>query len=148
MAKDRKDSPRNRFADMEVDYLTGLEKRITAGVYIDGPEIAERLRGHGSRPIPDTVLDYLCRYLEGTIDKPKGRKPLPKLERRRLDMIIGGLYRRYFETLMERKRRCGHHAGWTNLEYPPGEMAARLVARYYYYGEDSWHTVQNIASRK
>jgi len=127
VTKNRKGSPGDRFAHMEVDHLAGLAERIMAGKYIDGPELAERLRGHGSRPIPDTVLDYLCRYLEGNVDQPKGRKALPEFARRRLDMIIDGLYRLYFEYLMERKRRYGHHVGWTKLKYPLGEMAARRV---------------------
>lgn len=148
VTNDRNPSSGNRFAHLEVDHLAGLVERITAGEYIDGRELAERLRNHGSRPIPETVLDHICRHLDDTVTKPKGRKSLPTLDRSRRDMIIGGLYRRYLAYLTERERRYGHHAGWTKGEYPPGETAARLVARFYYYGEESWRSVQNIASRK
>lgn len=148
MTEDRKNSGDTPFAHLQIDYLADIAERVASGAYIDGPELAERLRGHGSQPIPDKVLDYLCRYLEGTIDKPKGRKALPEFERRRQDMIVRRLYRRYFEYLTARKGRYGQPAGWTNLDYPSGEMAARLVAKRWLYGEESWHTVQNIASRK
>ena len=157
MTEDRTDSPGNRFPHMKVDHLHGLAERITAGEFIDGPELAERLRGHSFQPIPDTVLDYLCRYLEGTIEKPKGRKPASQLERRRLNMIIGGVYRNYLAFLAERKRRYGHPVGWLKrcstpssplLDRPPAEIAARLVARKFLHGEESWRTVQNISSRK
>jgi len=147
MTEDRTDSPGNRFAHMKVDHLHGLAERIAKGEYIDGPELAERLRGHGSRPIPDTLLDYLCRYLEGSIEKPKGRKPFPETEQRLREMFVRGLYYSWLEQLMDRKRRYGHPAGWTKLEYTPAELAARLVARKRpFHGEGSWRSVQNLAS--
>jgi len=148
MTNDRKTSPGSRFAHINVDHLAGLAERIAAGEYIEGPELAEKLRGHGSRPIPEPILAHICRHLDGTVKKPKGRKPWSALDRSRHDMIIGGLYRRYLTYLKGRERRYGHHAGWTVGDYSPGETAARLVARHFYYGEESWRSVQNIASRK
>ena len=61
-------------------------------------------------------------------------------------MIVNGLYRRYAENLIKRKAREGHAAGWTRLPYPPAEIAARTVARNYYYGEDAWRSVQTLSS--
>ncbi|RJF88612.1 hypothetical protein D3874_17750 [Oleomonas cavernae] len=109
---------RSRFV-VEVNHMARLEQRIAAGDMIDGPDLAAVLRQHGSRPIPDAVLDYLCRFLEGSISKPKGRRPLPELDRRKRDMIIADLYHRYLGWLAARARRYGHPAGWTSLDYPP-----------------------------
>lgn len=151
MAKDRRTSKKGttgRFAHLDALHLGGIERRIAAGEYVDGVELAEAFRKHGSRPIPAAVLDYLCRYLEGAIDKPKGRKPWPEVERQRHDTIVSGLYHRYLEHLTDRKRRYGAPAGWTGIDYTPAELAARLVARRFHYGEKSWRTVQNIASSR
>ena len=121
-----------RFSYLDELHLGGIEQRILAGEYVDGNDLAETLRKNGSRPIGNTVLDYICRYLEGAIEKPKGRKPQPALERQRLNMIISGVYQNYFDHLSDRAGRYGHPAGWTNLEYTPAELAARLVARRFH----------------
>ena len=126
--------------------MKGVELALKRGDYVDEKWLVKALRANAGKPIPEAVLDYLCRFLEGAIDRPMGRKPVSKLERDRFNGIIAGHYRRYGEYLTGRKQRYGHHAGWTKSEYAPAEMAARLVARYYYYGEESWRTVQNIAS--
>lgn len=143
-----KDGPIERFAYLDELHLGGIERSIAAGEYVDGAELAAALRKHEARPIPPAVLDYLCRFLEGNVDKPKGRKPWPEVERHRINMIIGGLYHRYIDYLTDRKRCYGHPAGWTSIEATPAEMAARLVARRFHYGERSWRTIQNIASSR
>lgn len=144
---DRNENP-GRFAYLDELHLGGIERSIAAGEYVDGIELAAALRKHGSRPIPSAVLDYLCQYLEDAINKPKGRKPWPKADRHRLDMIVSGLYHRYLDHLTDRKRRYGHPAGWTGFDFTPAEIAARLVARRFHYGEESWRTIQNIASAR
>lgn len=151
MAKDgptRKSKKAERFAYLDELHLGGIERRIVAGEYVDAAELAEALRKHGSRPIPSAVLDYLCRCLEGAIDKPRGRKTWLEVDRQRYDMILSGLYRRYLVHLTDRKRRYGAPAGWTKIEYTPAELAARLVARRYWHSELSWHAIQNIASSR
>lgn len=138
----------NRFAHLRLYELGGIEKKIAAGEYVEEQELAEALRRYGPHPIPEPVLDYLCRTLEGKVKKPRGRKKLSEFQRRQINMIIGGLYRLRYGYLEQRKRRYGHHAGWTKMEKPPAEIAARLVARYFWYGEHSWRTVQNMASSR
>ena len=51
------------------------------------------------------------------------------------------------EYFIKRQAREGRPAGWTDLPYPPAEMAARIVARNWYYGEGSWRSVQTLASK-
>ena len=127
-------------------YLGHITKRIQSGDFISGPELADVLRREDPGEIPDVLLDYLCKFLAGNIKPPRGRQPLPPVDKRQRDMIVNGLYRRYTENLIKRKAREGHAAGWTHLRYPPAELAARIVARYYYYGEDSWRSVQTLSS--
>ena len=127
-------------------YLEHITRRIELHDYVSGSELADVLRRVAAGQIPDVLLDYLCSFLTGDIKKPQGRRPLPPIVRRQRDMIINGLYRSYTDRLIKRKAREGHAAGWTRLPYPPAELAARIVARYYYYGERSWRSVQTLSS--
>ena len=140
-----------RFAYLGDHHLGGIERCIAAGAYVDGSELASSLRNHGTRPIPTAVMDYLCRFLEGFFSKPRGRKGWqgwPRAERLKLDMIVTGSYRRNLKRLTDRRDRYGHPAGWTRLEGTPGEIAARIVAKQFLFGEESWRSVQNIASSR
>jgi len=143
-----------RFAHLDELHLGGIERRIAAGEYVDGVELAEALRKHGSRPIPAAVLDYLCRYLEGDIAKPRGRKPVPTVEQRRQQMLVRYSYRRYLAWLKGRKMRYGHLDGWPRIraaswwQGPPHERAARMAAHRWSYGDDSWRSVHNLLSSR
>jgi len=134
------------FSWLNAFQLGGVERKIDAGEYVDGAELSSALRKHGQQPISPEVLDYLCRYLEGQIEKPRGRKLLPGAEIRRNHMIIRGYYRIYLDRLTDHKRCLGRSAGWTKLGWTPAEMAARIVAKRFMYGAKSWRRVQNIAS--
>lgn len=137
-----------RFAYLDELHLGGIERQLAAGEYVDGSELAAALRRHELRPIPPKVLDYVCRLLEGKVPKPNGRKPLPRVEVDRGDMIIRGLYRIYLSRLKERTQLYGRPAGWTKLDGTAAEIAARIVAKRFLYGPESWRTVQNIASSR
>lgn len=134
------------FSHLNAFHLGGVERDINAGKYVEPGELAEALRKHGELPISPEVMDYLCRFLEGRVQKPKGRKPWPDVEKRRFHMVCRGLYRIYLDHLTERKRQYGHPAGWTNLDGTPAEIAARIVAKRFLYGAESWRRIQNIAS--
>lgn len=136
----------SKFAYLDELHLVGIEKEIAADKYVSAADLSSALRKHGSRPIPSAVLDYLCDLLEGKVRKPKGRPGRPAFEIRRWHMVIRGLYKLRQRWLNERKRRYGHPAGWTNLDMAAAEIAARLVAKYYLSGPESWRRVQNIAS--
>ena len=128
-------------------HLEHVTKRIESGNYVSGSELADVLRSEAVGEIPDRVLEYLCQFLTVSVKKPRGRPPMPPAYKRRHDMIINGLYRRYTDRLVKRQAREGRPAGWTDLPYPPAEMAARIVARNCYYGEGSWRSVQTLASK-
>ena len=127
-------------------YLEHIAERMESGD-ISGSELADVLQREGSGAIPDVLLDYLCRFVTGNIKKPRGRPPLPRIGKRQFDMVITGFYSRYTQKLIKRKVREGRAAGWTHMTYSPSELAARIVAKNFYYGEESWRSVQNIASK-
>ena len=114
---------------------------------MSGSELADILRREAAGEIPDRMLEYLCQFLTVSVKKPRGRPPMPPAYKRRHDMIINGLYRRYTDRLVKRQSSEGRPAGWTDLPYPPAEMAARIVAKNWYYGEGSWRSVQTLASK-
>lgn len=64
------------FSHLNAFHLGGIERKIDAGEYVDGTELGSALREHGQQPIPPKVLEYLCRFLEGQLKKPRGPKPL------------------------------------------------------------------------
>ena len=128
-------------------HLEHVTKRIESGDYVSGSELADILRSEAAGEIPDRMLEYLCQFLTVSVKKPRGRPPMPPSYKRRHDMIINGLYRRYTEYFIKRQAREGRPAGWTDLPYPPAEMAARIVARNWHYGEGSWRSVQTLASK-
>jgi len=136
------------FSHLNNLHMGGIERDLKAGKYVEPEVLAAALRKHGSQPIPPEVLDYLCRFLEGSVPIPKGRKPWPKFDRQRFETLVAGLYRRYLERLTDRKRLYGQPAGWTKLDGTPAEVAARIVAKRFMYGAESWRRVQNIASSR
>lgn len=111
------------FAYLHELHLVGIEKSIAKGEYVSAEDLAAALRKHGSRPISHSVLDYLCRHLEGKIAKPKGRKA-----------------------------RYGHLDGWSGIRGaswwhgPPNERAARMVAQRVGHGAEAWRAIQNEVS--
>ena len=125
------------------EYIT---KRIQSGDYVGAAELADVLRSEFVGKIPDVLLEYLCQFLTGNVKKPRGRPPLLPVDKRLQRMVIKGVYRQYTDRLIRRQSREGRPAGWTDLPYTPAEMAARIVARNWYYGEESWRSVQTISS--
>ena len=127
----------------KMEYVT---KRIQSDNYVGGAELADVLRSEFVGKIPDVLLEYLCQYLTGNVKKPRGRRPLLLIYKLQQRMVINGFYRQYTDRLIKRQSREGCPAGWTELLYTPAEMAARIVARRWYHGEESWRSVQTISS--
>lgn len=152
--EDKRAQSEHRFAHLDELHLGGVERKIENGVFVGGTELADALRHHGPRPIPDAVLDYLCRYLRGEVKRPGGRPTMPEVERRRLEMFVRWTYRRNLAWLQKRRKRYGHLDGWPRIRGtdfwrgPPSEKAARMAARRFWHGAESWRTVVNRSSRK
>jgi hypothetical protein len=127
------DSMRNVYAEFYAGTFENLVRKLGRGEHVGGAELALALRSNPDLPVPPVVRDYLCRYLEGKVRKPGGRKPggAVKLVR---DVWAAGLYQQYLAWLKRRKRRFGL-TGWLELrcadwwQGPPHERAARMVAR-------------------
>ena len=148
------DEQRPKFK-IRVLHMDRVHLMLERGEYVDGELLAEALRDHGDQPVPPDVLNYLCRFLEGKAKKPRGRKPIPEFHVRWKQMKMKAHYERYLEWLQARKKRLGHLNGWPRIreadfwQGPPNEIAARMVARRYLDGTESWRDVQNkISSRK
>lgn len=144
--------PDRRFAYLDELHLVGIERCLAREEYVSAEDLAAALRKHGSRPIPLSVLEYLCRLLQGEVAKPKGRKELPELEKRRYRMIIRHAYKSHLSWLHGREARYGHLEGWPAIRQaswwqgPPHERAARMVAERFGYGAESWRSILNQAS--
>lgn len=157
MAKNDKvpDVKGDRLFHVRVLEMHRVEAALHRGDYVDGPGLAAALRQLDGKPVPPNVLEYLCRYLEGKITKPRGRKPIPIAEQRRQQMLVRYSYRRYYAWLKEREKRYGRLDGWPLIrtaswwQGPPHERAARMAAHRWSYGAESWRSVNNrVSSQK
>ena len=143
-----------KFAYLDELHLADIEDRIAQGDYVSAEDLAAALRKHGMRPIPPSVLKYLCRHLEGQVAKPKGRKALPEVVKLRRLMFVRYYYRRTLTWLQARKARYGDLDGWRGIrgaswwQGPPHQRAARMVAQRLGFGAESWKTIQKQASSR
>lgn len=141
--------------DIRVRHQVTVKSRLENGEYVDGGMLADALREIRNEPISSEVLEYICKFLDGSVSKPRGRTPTPAFEVQRHRMILRGFYRRYLAWLKSRNEHYGNLDGWPQIrgadfwQGPPNERAARMVARRLSYGAESWRTVQNqISSQK
>lgn len=129
---------------MELNW-TVIERNVANAECISKEEATEILQQDGVDNLSAETRDYLCRARDGKITKPRGRqrfRGLPRVIFNWQNLVIRALYNKYFERLNERKRKYG----WTKFDRTPAEIAARIVARRFWYGAESYRTVQNIAA--
>jgi hypothetical protein len=121
--------------------------------YISGEELAKVLRANRGNPIPDAALDYLCRFLEGSVKQRAGRKRLDTLALLRESLAIAQ-YERYLRWLQKRKAARGL-AGWSCIQGAewwkdskdsPAQRAAKMVQARMFRTHD-WRHIQNIVSK-
>ena len=142
----------SEFAHLRVFEMKWVQHSLERGKYVDGDRLAAALREQAGKPIPPAVLDYLCRFLEGKVSKPKGRKSVPLSEQHRTQMLVRYSYNRYLEWIKARKKRYGNLEGWSFIKEanwwqgPPHERAARMAARRWLHGAESWRSVHNLLS--
>ncbi len=130
--------------------FVGMGERLRNGEEIDVATLAQALRACGGtnlRGFDDTVCEHIALHLEGKIQKRRGPKKLPDIERRYLDTIYRGLYRKY----LHRIQACGlreptfrQHVRPQNQKVwqgPPHEIACRLTARRCGLHPDGWKRI-------
>ena len=66
------------FSHIRVKKMRMVKHFLDRGDYVEGADLAAALREQDGKPVPPQVLDYLCRYLEGNVTKPRGRKAIPE----------------------------------------------------------------------
>ena len=143
------DSVRKVYAGFHAGTFENLTRKLGRGEHVSGDELALALRSHPEAPVPPVVRDYLCRYLEGKVRKPRGRKPGGAVQLIR-NACAAPLYERYLAWLKRRERRFGL-GGWPALQGadwwqgPPHERAARMVAKRLFRNHN-WEHVRNVVS--
>jgi hypothetical protein len=144
-----RDSVQDVNAEFRAGRFENLVLKLGRGEHVNGDALALALRSNPDVPVPPVVRDYLCRYLEGTVRKPRGRRPGGPFQTVR-DTCAALLYEQYLAWLKRRKRRFGLD-GWPALQGadwwqgPPHERAARMVARRWFRNRP-WEHVRNIVS--
>ena len=120
------------YAQFERGTFGNLERRIARYGFVADEEVVETLRRHRGEPIPDTVLDYLCARLEGTVKKPSGRKRVGSIGEIRV--VLARLYYKQYLTGLQRRKRQGGLEGWPYIKDAnwwkgtPHVRAARMTA--------------------
>ena len=137
------------YAEFRAGTLENLVRKLGRGQHVSGEELALALRSNPDALLPPVVRDYLCRFLEGKVGNPRGRKPGGALQIVR-NACAPMLYERYLAWLRRRKRRLGLD-GWPALQGarwwqgPPHERAARMVAKRL-FRNNNWEHVRNVVS--
>ena len=132
-----------------------IEKKLDSSskrrAYVPPEQIARALRENPGVPLPPTIHDYLCDFLEGKIRAPAGRPPVSDNTWDEINKIlIPHVYARYHAWLRRRSRSVGLE-GWKQIrdadwwDGPPHERAARMTCRRLRIAMD-WRRVQNIVS--
>ena len=117
--------------------------------YVDPNSLIRSLESCSGKPLPDVLLDYLCRLAEDKIKKPAGRPPISNREYLRQNMAVLR-YPKYLKWLKARKKRWGLK-GWSQIrgldwwQGPPHERAARMVRRRFHLHAEVRH-IQNLVS--
>jgi hypothetical protein len=132
-----------------------IERRLKSPskreAYIPPEEMAGALRYNPGVPLPPAIHDYLCDFLEGKVQAPRGRPADTEIPWSQINKIlIPPTYERYYTWLKKRKRSMGL-SGWKSIrsadwwQGPPSERAARMTCRRLRLAI-SWRRVQNIVS--
>jgi len=69
--KPNDNKPQSRYS-IEILWMKRVQEKVARGEYVDGEWLANALRNGDEHPISKGVLDYLCRFLDGKIEAPKG----------------------------------------------------------------------------
>lgn len=123
--------------------------RADQDVWIETSWLLDAIQSNSRSPVPEEVLEYLRRRLEGDVPRRRGRPPQDDVGFIRNE-LIRHCYRRYLNWLTARNGTVGLQ-GWAGIrdadwwEGPPSERAARMT-RKRLARSVSWQRVRQIAS--
>jgi hypothetical protein len=126
--------------------LGAIEFRLSRNQYVSGQELADAIEASPGEVLPDSVREYLCRYLRGQVKQKPGPKR-PWATKALYEMLASSEYREELCRLQaERKVRGGRAV---KGELAPHEEAARIIQqRYKYFRGMSPRRIANILSSR
>jgi hypothetical protein len=139
---------------MSYDYYNPISSLVRKlendpDAYISGEELANALKMQ--EPIPEPLLSYFIRFLNGDIKMPKGapHKPINDLR----DILAYIKYQYYMAWLKRRKKTqglkgwsCIEHADWWDINDPP-HLRAKKMIRHRLYKNHTVESVSNIITK-
>ncbi len=100
--------------------------------YISGPELAAALRANRHQPMPDEVFDYLCKFLDGKVRKPAGRRPKAGLVDIYKRLVARLDYEKELEDIRARNRaRKAKTPDWKPADAAHAEAAEIIRKRHF-----------------
>lgn len=141
----------NPFRHIKALHFESAKKKIANGEYISAEELVHLIQTRDEVEVPQAILDYVCAHLVGDVEKPKGRPKFPDVYVNRRNMMIAAEYRKLLSRLQSGElspddiKIYGDEPA-KNKAFTPSERAARMVAKLFLYGEESWQRARNIAS--
>ena len=119
--------------------------RHERGGYISGPELAAALRANRQQPMPAEVFDYLCRFLDGKVRKPAGRRPKASVA----DIYKRLVARLDYEKELAHIRACNKALKAKTPKWKPAVAAhveAAEIIRKRHFPHMSSHSFSNMLS--
>jgi hypothetical protein len=106
-----------------------IQRKLERGEFVDGHELALTLRQNPDVALPDPIREYMIRWFEGKVKRPRGRKPRGSVKEIR-DALAGVLYREYLAEFQREARSRNKRDGRSQKSSkPPHERAAEEVRR-------------------
>lgn len=147
---DRPDGP--DFSHLRALHFKDLERRIAGGEVVPAEELAHLVRKRKGLAVPDAVIEHMCAHLAGEVARPRGRPRENPIETHKRNLFATALYRllRTAGSLEEQTELAEAWLGEGHADIAPdatlAERAARIAAKLFLSGEESWRTLQNLAS--
>jgi hypothetical protein len=123
-----------------------VQHQLERGEYVDGKELALVLRKNPGKALPDPIREYMIRWFEGEVKRPRGRRPGGAVKELR-DALAYALYREYLEQFQREVKSIRKAAQTGRRPRPPHFRAAEQVACELFPNHTAAY-VLNLVSRK
>jgi hypothetical protein len=122
-----------------------IQRTLEQGEFVDARELALVLRENPGKVLPDPIRDYMIRWLEGKVKRPRGRQRGSPLQEAR-NAYASVLYREYLETFQRETKESGKPSRSGKRPRAPHLRAAERVARELFPNHTAAY-VLNLVSR-